>query len=301
MPPRQTEPVSNTPPEGSKLRPIGAEAAPAPVVPSAAEPPAGASPRERVALVSSVAESPAGPPPGQSAADPRLAAIDADIAAGKTLAAHKALSKLYWDQPALRGAIAGRIDGTARSIYFDPQPHYMAPYEVAPGDQLRVFARRYNVPWEYLARLNRIEDPSRVKAGQRLKVIKGPFAAVVDLGDFTLTVHAHGYYVRRYPVGVGKDGSTPMGTFHVVLKETNPKYYGPDVVMERNDPANPLGERWIGLDDGTGQPSSYGLHGTIDPGSIGKAASRGCVRLRNEDVAEVYDLLGVGSEVVIQR
>ncbi len=234
-------------------------------------------------------------------ADPRFSGIDAHIAGRRFLAAHRALSKLYWDDPAIRGDIAGRIDMTAKSIYFDPQPHYMAAYEVSPGDQLRVFAREYNVPWEYLARLNRIDDPGRIKAGQRIKVIKGPFAAVADLSDFTLTIHAHGYYVRRYPVGVGADESTPMGTFRVVLKEANPKYFGPDVVMERDDPANPLGERWIGLDDGGGRPTSYGIHGTIDPGSIGKAESRGCLRLRNEDVAEVYDLLGVGSEVVIQR
>lgn len=234
--------------------------------------------------------------------DPRLAAIDADIGANQYLAAHKALSKLYWDDPQLRPVIQTRIDTTARSIYFDPQPHYMAAYEVQPADQIRVFARNYNVPWEYLVRLNRIADPARVQAGEQLKVIKGPFSAVVSLSDLSMTVHAHGYYVRRYPVGVGKDGSTPIGSFHVVLKEFNPKYYGSDgVVMERDDPANPLGERWIGLDDGNGQPTSYGIHGTIDPGSIGKAESRGCVRLRNEDVAEVYDLLGVGSEVIIRR
>lgn len=237
-----------------------------------------------------------------SVSDPRLAAIDNDLAENRILAAHKALSKLYWDEPGLRPLIQSRIDKTAASIYFDAQPHYMSPYAVQPGDQLRLFARQYNVPWEYLARLNRINDPSHVQAGQNLKVIKGPFSAVVDLDDYTLTIHAHGYYVRRYPVGVGKDGTTPIGVFKVVLKEANPKYWGQDgVVMERDDPANPLGEHWIGLDDGDGNPTSYGIHGTIDPGSVGKAESRGCVRLRNEDVAEIYDLLGVGSEVVIQQ
>ncbi|MGC1274381.1 MAG: L,D-transpeptidase family protein [Planctomycetaceae bacterium] len=241
-------------------------------------------------------------PAAAATTDPRLAAIDADMAADRYLAAHKTLSKLYWDEPSLRPQIQSRIDTTARSIYFDPQPHYMPPYEVQPGDQLRVFARNYAVPWEYLVRLNQIDDPGRVQAGRRLKVIKGPFSAIVNLTDFTLTVHAHGYYVRRYQVGIGKDGTTPVGTFHVVTKETNPKYWGSDGnVMERDDPANPLGERWLGLDDGAGNPTSYGIHGTIDPASIGTAASLGCVRLKNENVAEVYDLLGVGSDVVIRR
>lgn len=290
QPPRKTEPAPLGVPPETELQPAAGE-----TEAEAGSPSAGSPAIQRTAFESAAAKAEA------STADPRLAAIDADVAANRFLAAHKALSKLYWDEPQLRSVIASRIDATARSIYFDPQPHYMPAYEVAPGDQLRVFARQYNVPWEYLARLNRIDDPGRIKAGQRIKVIKGPFAAVIDLSDFVLTVHGHGYYVRRYPVGVGKDGTTPMGTFRVVLKEANPKYYGPDVVMERDDPANPLGERWIGLDDGAGRPTSYGIHGTIDPGSIGKAESRGCVRLRNEDVAEVYDLLGVGSEVVIQR
>ena len=236
-----------------------------------------------------------------AAADPRIATADAFLAAGDVLAAHKELSKIYWDAPALRADIQERIDGTARKIYFDPQPHYMPAYEVQPGDRLAVIARRYSVPWEYLAAINAV-DPQRIQAGQRLKVIKGPFAAVVGLDDYSLIVHAHGYYVRRFDVGVGKDASTPIGTFKVCLKEADPKYWGPNGnVMERDDPNNPLGERWLGLDDGDGRPTSYGLHGTIDSSSIGRADSRGCLRLRNDDVAQLYDLLSVGSEVVIGK
>jgi lipoprotein-anchoring transpeptidase ErfK/SrfK len=56
-----------------------------------------------------------------------------------------------------------------------------------------------------------------------------------------------------------------------------------------------LGERWIDLGE------SYGIHGTIEPDSIGKAASRGCIRMREKDVIEVYDFLVKGSEVVIRK
>ena len=101
----------------------------------------------------------------------------------------------------------------------------MAPYTVQPNEQLRSIARQYNVPWEFLARLNRI-DPQRMRSDEQLKVVKGPFSAVIDLSDFTLTIHAHGYYVRRYPVGVGQEGSTPTGRLSVILKESNPKYCG---------------------------------------------------------------------------
>lgn len=224
---------------------------------------------------------------------PDLIAIDELIQQRKILEAHKSLSKIYWAQPELYPVIKSRIEETARMIYFSPQPHFMTPYEIQPGDQLRKVAKDYKINWEYLAKLNQI-DPVKIRPGQKLKVIKGPFHAFVDLSDFTLTIHAHGYFVRRYAIGTGKDSSTPTGKFVVKDKLVDPTYYGPDGVIANDDPTNPLGERWIDIGD------SYGIHGTIDPASIGKAESKGCVRMLNEHVAEVYDLLGIGSQVVIR-
>lgn len=210
------------------------------------------------------------------------------------VAAHRALSELYWQHPELRPQLYERIDQTARRIYFQPQPHYFAEYVVEPGETLQAIARKYSVSWEYMERLNRIKA-ERMRAGQSLKVIKGPFAAVVDLSDYLITIHCHGHYVYRFPVGIGKDGSTPIGTFTVEDKVVNPRYDGPEGSIEPDDPSNPIGERWISLGGG------YGIHGTIEPDSIGKSESRGCIRMLNKDVEIVYDLLTVGSQVVIQR
>ena len=150
------------------------------------------------------------------------------------------------------------------------------------------------MPWQYLVKLNRV-DPQRIRPGQKLKVIKGPFSAVVDLSDFEITIHSHGYFVCTYPVGIGKDGSSPIGKFTVLNKVVNPQYTDPSgQVIDSDDPSNPLGERWIDLGD------SYGIHGTIEPDSIGQAESRGCIRMRNTDVNDTFDLLGTGSEVIIR-
>ncbi len=224
---------------------------------------------------------------------PDIIAIDQLIQQRKIIEAHKRLSKIYWEQPELYPVIQSRIEETARMIYFSPQPHFMKPHEIEPGDQLRKVATQYKITWEYLAKLNRI-DPKKIRPGQKLKVIKGPFFAFVDLSDFTLTIHSHGYFVKRYQIGIGKDHSTPTGKFLVKDKLVDPTYYGEDGVIANDDPTNPLGERWIDIGD------SYGIHGTIDPNSIGKAESKGCVRMHKEDIAEVYDLLGIGSEVVIR-
>jgi lipoprotein-anchoring transpeptidase ErfK/SrfK len=190
--------------------------------------------------------------------------------------------------------LRSRIEKTAKSIYFSKQPHYMTPYTVEPGDQLTKIGNLYSVPWEYLARLNEV-DPRKVRAGQKLKVIKGPFAAVVDLNRFELTIQHHGFFVKRYKVGIGKDGTSPIGEFPIKNKLVNPTYYGPDGVIAADDPKNPLGEYWIDIGD------SYGIHGTIEPDSIGKADSKGCIRMLNEEAAEVYGFLGIGAKVIIRR
>ncbi|MEZ6056631.1 MAG: L,D-transpeptidase family protein [Planctomycetaceae bacterium] len=222
-----------------------------------------------------------------------LAAIDGLIHAGQDVEAHRKLSALYWEHPDARGELMERIDQTARRIYFQPNDHYLEPYVVQPGDMLQTIARDYQVSWEYLAKLNRT-DPKKIRPGQKLKVIRGPFNAVVDLSRYEMTIHAHGYYVASFPIGIGRDASTPRGSFTVSDKVPNPVYYGPDRVIAADDPANPLGEYWIAIGNG------YGIHGTNDPSSIGRAESRGCIRLSDSAIADVYDLLTAGSEVVIR-
>ena len=72
-------------------------------------------------------------------------------------------------------------------------------------------------------------------------------------------------------------------------------------VIEAGDPKNPLGQFWLGLAGVDGHAlgkTSYGIHGTIDPDSIGKQASMGCIRMRNEDVEQVFELLVEGKSTV---
>ena len=182
----------------------------------------------------------------------------------------------------------------AERVFFTPTVHYLPPHVVQPNDQLRLMCKQYQVSWQYLAFLNDL-TPEKMRAGQKLKVIQGPFGAIVDLKSRTLTVHSNGYYVCSFPIGVGKENSTPQGEFKVLNKVENPTYYGPDGVISADDPNNPLGEHWIDLGD------SYGIHGTTDPSSIGKSASKGCIRMHNDDVEVVYSLLTIDSPVLIRE
>src|ERR1700685_876688 len=108
-------------------------------------------------------------------------------------------------------------------------------------------------------------------------------------------------YVTSYKVGLGKDDSTPTGTWMVEPhhKIKHPTYYSPrgEGVIAADDPKNPLGPYWLGLTGTDGHAvgkQSYGIHGTIEPDSIGHMASMGCIRMHNEDVAMVFEMLTEG-------
>jgi lipoprotein-anchoring transpeptidase ErfK/SrfK len=113
-------------------------------------------------------------------------------------------------------------------------------------------------------------------------------------------------YVTSFRVGLGKDSSTPTGKWNVKPggKVKNPVYYSPrgEGVIGADDPKNPLGDYWLALEGAAGEAvgkESYGIHGTIEPDSIGKQASMGCIRMLNDDVARVYELLVDGKSTVV--
>jgi LysM repeat protein len=192
-----------------------------------------------------------------------------------------------------------------------PADPFGGNYVVKPGDRLKKIAESYDITWEFLARINGLSDPRKMRSGVPLKVIRGPFTVVVHKKAFTMDIYLGGtpdkpgsMYVRSYSVGLGRDDSTPTGTWMIGTKAKDPVYYSPrgEGVIPADDPKNPLGHRWIsliGMDGKAVGQQSYGIHGTIDPDSIGKQASMGCIRMHNEDVEVVYDMLATGKSLVI--
>lgn len=180
-------------------------------------------------------------------------------------------------------------------------------YVVRSGDRLSKIpaAEGFRIDYRLLQRLNGIKNPNSINIGQKLKALYGPFHAVVDKSDFRLDLYAdqtdtagNRLFIRSYRVGLGEFGSTPIGTWKVRpnSKLIDPKWVNPRTgeVFQAADPKNPIGERWIGLvgtDAQTSLLDGYGIHGTIDPDSIGKEMSMGCVRMRDDDVQWIYELL----------
>lgn len=208
--------------------------------------------------------------------------------------------------PRIAQQVRREIAAVNEKLVFSPlvaekDPH-VTTHVVQSGEVLSRLAPRYDLPWRCIARINRITDPRRVRAGQRLKVVNGPFHLVIDKSDFRADLYLgdgrQRSYVRSFQVGLGEFDSTPVGSF-VVRKHsklTNPEWVNPrtNERFHPNNPDNPIGERWIGLrgtDEGTQDLLGYGVHGTIEPDSIGKESSMGCVRMLPDDIALVYDLL----------
>jgi lipoprotein-anchoring transpeptidase ErfK/SrfK len=115
---------------------------------------------------------------------------------------------------------------------------------------------------------------------------------VVSLQDRKLALLEDGEVEKVYPVAVGKPSTpSPVGTFTIERRAKNP-IYSHDGKIVPPGPGNPVGTRWMGL-----SIHGYGIHGTNEPKSIGKASSHGCIRLAKADLEELYPLVAVGDTV----
>ena len=175
--------------------------------------------------------------------------------------------------------------------------------EVLSGDTLvairkRVLAERprMNLCTGLVHRSNQLGK--YLKPGEVLRVPTDPVQVVVDLSACWL-FYMHGEeVVGAWPVAIGRRGEeTRPGTYSVGTKLPEPPWFpeGKNMVPY-GDPENPLGTRWIGLENSGG----LGIHGTWEPDTIGSMASDGCVRLRNEAVEELYEVIPQGSRVLIR-
>jgi L,D-transpeptidase ErfK/SrfK len=118
---------------------------------------------------------------------------------------------------------------------------------------------------------------------------------VVSVPDRKLAILEGGKVIRTFQVAVGAAVSpSPTGQFHIVSRLANPTYYHPGVVIPAGSD-NPIGPRWVGLNQ-----RGYGIHGTNEPRSIGKAASHGCIRMRNRDIEQFFRMVSVGDTVEIR-
>lgn len=132
---------------------------------------------------------------------------------------------------------------------------------------------------------------------------EAPGTVVIDTGNTALYYVLGGNRAIRYGVGVGREGFTWSGVQTISRKAEWPDWHPPAEMIARQPylprfmaggPSNPLGARAMYLG-----ASEYRIHGTNDPSTIGKFVSSGCIRLTNEDVADLFSRVNVGTKVVV--
>lgn len=109
------------------------------------------------------------------------------------------------------------------------------------------------------------------------------YRIVINTKAHTLTLFRNNNVYKIYKVAVGKPSTpTPKGTFKIINRAINP--------------SGPFGARWLGLNIPYGD---YGIHGTNNPSSIGKSVSNGCIKMFNNQVIELSNLVPIGTTVTI--
>lgn len=172
-------------------------------------------------------------------------------------------------------------------------PDKTVMHEVAVGDTLGKIAKRYNTTVELIKRSNNLKSDI-IRVGQKLRIWIGEFNLLADKSQNVLILKDGNEVVKVYDVSTGENNSTPVGVFKITTKLVDPVWFNRGVIVPPESPDNVLGSRWLGFD-----LPGYGIHGTVEPETIGKQVTAGCIRMRNEEVEELYDLLVVGTKVEI--
>ncbi|UCZ55185.1 L,D-transpeptidase family protein [Bacillus shivajii] len=159
---------------------------------------------------------------------------------------------------------------------------------VKQGETLFSISEDYRTPISTLIQVNQITNPNLIFVGQPILIPSLPdpntlpYTINVSLSQKRLTVIENGQFFKSYPIAVGRIlKETPVGEFVIINKAPNP--------------GGPFGTMWMSL-----SKKHYGIHGTDDPTSIGKAVSSGCIRMFNRDVEELASIVPVGTKVTIQ-
>ncbi len=210
-----------------------------------------------------------------------------------------------------RGVLTDISDTLVFSKKIVQDDPFVIEYIIRGGDTLSGIVQKMGlqVNWRFIQRINGVKQASSIRPGQNIKLITGPFHAKVDKDTYRIDLYqgdgSEQVFVRSYRVGLGEFNSTPTGLFKVRnnSKLVNPTWVNPRTreFFSADNPMNPIGERWIGLEgieERTKDLTGLGIHGTIEPETIGTQSSMGCIRMESNAVAQVYEMLAEGVSTV---
>lgn len=199
-------------------------------------------------------------------------------------------------------SVRTRLGDLNALLFLDPYPMpEKDQYVVKRGDSLERIARKFGTTIDLLQDGNNLANPNVIKVGDVVRVLNGKFSIEVSKSRRELILKMNDRFFKLYPVGIGKFDKTPQGTFVVTDKEKEPVWWPQGREIPFGHPDNILGTRWMAIRATGDTPPvrGYGIHGTWDDASIGKAESAGCIRMKNVDVEELYKFIPSSTPVTI--
>ena len=175
-------------------------------------------------------------------------------------------------------------------------------YTVKAGDNLSAIGDKLNVTQGQLLRANGLDNPDKLRLNQTLKYTPKDFRIVIERTTCKIYLMDSEGIFKVYSTGLGRPGKeTTTGRYIIGNKEKDPTWHKPGATpIPPGDPRNELGSRWLPLiPDEEALPTDLGIHGTIQPDSVGRYSSSGCPRMHNIEVEELYDLVVLSTPVQI--
>jgi hypothetical protein len=211
------------------------------------------------------------------------------LAAGRYAEALASLS-IWHDDPALGLEESQRLEDLlgqlAGTVIYSQRDLLLPGHLVSPGETLPAIATALAVPWQLLAKINGIDDPQTLYPGEHLKLVRGPFDATVSVSRRRLTLHVGGNYAGRFTVVVGRQLLDRVGS-SLAVREV--------VHGAGADPAGTTRARGIILDDG------IVIEAADDPAALADTVAPSSVVVSERDLAELLDILGPGSRVLVRQ
>jgi hypothetical protein len=276
---------------------------PGPISPPATSTPL-ATPAQTVGLAArqaQLAADPAAAAPASAAFASAWTEAHDKLAAGRYAEALAVLS-VWYDDPSLgleeSQQLESLLSQLAGSVIYSTQDLLLPPYIVAPGDTLQSIAAPLAVPWQLLAKINGVDDPSRLIPGEPLKVLRGPFDAIVSVSRRRLSLEVGGNYAGSFQVVVGRQVQDRIGSSLAVVdvrRGDAPASSAPPGQAAQVAFVSGGNSKSIILGDG------LMIEAVEDPGLVADAAPSSSLLVASRDLDEIIDILGPGSQVLVRK
>jgi len=218
------------------------------------------------------------------------------LAAGRYAEALAALS-IWYDDSSLGLEESQRLEDLlgqlAGTVIYSSQDHLLPPYVVAAGETLPTIAMTLGVPWQLLGKINGVADPQGLIPGEHLKVVRGPFDAVVSVSRRRLSLQLAGNYAGSFPVVIGRDFVSRVGRSIAVTELRSESAADPRLAPQLQ--ADPTGRPAIVLGDG------LLIEPVDDPSLMSENTPSTSLLVSRREFADIVDILGPGSRVLVRQ